>query len=166
MECLAFSELHTSGEPNRPLTLILLKSVAIRLPFLSRYFCKSMPSSCQKVVYTPPICIAIRFPFVSRYFCRSIRVRGRWDTPQNPPEFAQPRLSRAKWHRSNTAKFVASHLGKTSHIGTNTPTFVPGNDRRLTYSNRAVQIRVGLELADTQQNLFRMRLKASYTMIR
>ena len=26
----------------------------------------------QKVVYTPPICIAIRLPFVSRYFCRSL----------------------------------------------------------------------------------------------
>ena len=40
-----------------------------------------MPSSWQKVVYTPPICITIRLPFVSRYFCRSIRVRGRWNTP-------------------------------------------------------------------------------------
>ena len=29
----------------------------------------------------------------------------------NPPEFAQPRLSRAEWHRSKTPKFVASHLG-------------------------------------------------------
>ena len=63
------------------LTPILLKSITIHLPFLSRYFCKSMPSSWQKVVYTPPICIAIRLPFVSRYFFRSIRVRGRWDTP-------------------------------------------------------------------------------------
>ena len=50
-------------------------------PISMAYFCKSMPSSWQKVVYTPPICIAIRLPFVSRYFCRSIRVRGRWDTP-------------------------------------------------------------------------------------
>ena len=40
-------------------------------------------------------------------------------------EFAQPRLSRAKWRRSNTPKFVASHLGNTRHIGTNTPKFVP-----------------------------------------
>ena len=70
-----------SGESHRPLTLILLKSIAIRLPFLSRCFCKSMPFSWQRVVYTPPICIAIRLPFVSRYFCRSIRVRGRWNTP-------------------------------------------------------------------------------------
>ena len=30
---------------------------------------------------TPPVCIMIHLPFVSRYFCRSIRVRGRWDTP-------------------------------------------------------------------------------------
>ena len=41
-----------------------------------------MPSSWQKVVYTPPICIKIRLPFVSRCFCKSIRVRGRWNTPQ------------------------------------------------------------------------------------
>ena len=34
-------------------------------PFLSRYFGESMPSSWQKVVYTPPICITIRL--VSRY---------------------------------------------------------------------------------------------------
>ena len=26
-------------------------------------------------------CIAVRLPFVSRYFCRSIRVRGCWNTP-------------------------------------------------------------------------------------
>ena len=43
----------------------------------------------------------------------------------NPPEFAQPRVSRAKWHRSNTPRFVASRRGNTSHIGTNTPKFVP-----------------------------------------
>ena len=70
-----------SGESNRPLTPILLKSIAIHLPFLSRYFGKSMPSSWQKVLYTPPICITIRLPFVSRYFFGSIRVRGRWNTP-------------------------------------------------------------------------------------
>ena len=69
-----------TGESNRPLTPILLKSIAIHLPFLSRYFCKSMPSVWQKVAYTP-ICIAIRLPFVSQYFFRSIRVRGHWNTP-------------------------------------------------------------------------------------
>ena len=58
------------------------KSIAIHLPFLSRYFGKSMPSSWQNVLYTPPICITIRLPFVSRYFFRSIRVRGRWNTPK------------------------------------------------------------------------------------
>ena len=31
--------------------------------------------------YTAPSCITIRLPFVSRYLCRSIRVRGRWNTP-------------------------------------------------------------------------------------
>ena len=78
-----------SGESNRPLTPRLLQSIAIHLPFLSRYFCKSMPSesSWQKVVHTPPICITIRLPFVSRYFCRSIRVRGRWDTPHPSSRF-------------------------------------------------------------------------------
>ena len=75
--------LPNSGESNRPLTPILLKSIAIHLPCLSRYSCKSMPSPWQKVAYTPPICITIRLPFVSRYFCRSIRVRGRWNTPTN-----------------------------------------------------------------------------------
>ena len=54
-----------------------------------------MPSSWQKVAYTPPICIAIRLPFVSRYFCRSIRVRGRWDTPNNQKGIS-PEL-RATW---------------------------------------------------------------------
>ena len=46
---------------------MLLKSMAIHLPFPSRYFCKTMPSSWQKAVYTtpilyhdtPPICIAM-----------------------------------------------------------------------------------------------------------
>ena len=74
---------------NRPLTPILLKSIAIHLPFVSRYFCKRMPSSWQKVVYTPPICVTIRLPFVSRCFCRSIRVRGRWNTPQKRRERRQ-----------------------------------------------------------------------------
>ena len=56
------------------------ESIAMHLPFLSRYFCKSMPSSWQKVVYTPPIGITIRLPFVSRYFRRSIRLRGCWNS--------------------------------------------------------------------------------------
>ena len=72
------------GESNRPLTPILLKSIAIHLPFLSRCFGKSMPSSWQKVADTLPICITIQLPFVSRYLCRSIRVRGRWNTRKDP----------------------------------------------------------------------------------
>ena len=64
------------------MTPILWKIIAIHLPFLSRYFCKSITSFWQKVVYTPPICITMRLPFVSRDFCRSIRVRGRWNTPK------------------------------------------------------------------------------------
>ena len=73
-----------SGELHRPLTPILLKSIGIHLPFLSRYFGKNMPPSWQKVVYTPPICIAIRLPFLSQDFCGSIRVRGRGNTPIGP----------------------------------------------------------------------------------
>ena len=48
-----------SEESNRPLTPILLKSIVIHLPFLSRYFYKSMPSSWQRV--------DIHHHFVSRY---------------------------------------------------------------------------------------------------
>ena len=43
----------------------------------------------ESSIYTPPICIAIRLPFLSRYFCRSIRVRGRWDTPNGTLEASQ-----------------------------------------------------------------------------
>ena len=50
-------------------------------PISMAYFCKCLPFLWQKVVYTPPIYITIRLPFASRYFCGSIRVRGRWDTP-------------------------------------------------------------------------------------
>ena len=49
-----------------------------------------MPFSWQRVVYTPPICITMRLPFVSRYFCRSIRVRGHWCTPNFLPCPPQP----------------------------------------------------------------------------
>ena len=77
--------INTSGESNRPLTPILLKSIAIHLPFLSRLLMQSMPSFWQKVLCTPhnlyhdtpPICIADTF-------CRSIRVGGRWSTPKIP----------------------------------------------------------------------------------
>ena len=58
------------------------------------YFCKSMPSLWQKVVYTPPICITIRLPFVSRYFCGSIRVRGRWATPNKNQSSKYPGRNR------------------------------------------------------------------------
>ena len=66
--CFTPPSPHMSGESHRPMTLILLKSIAIRLPSLSRYFCKSMPSCWQKVVYIPPICVTIWLPFVSRCF--------------------------------------------------------------------------------------------------
>ena len=46
-------------------------------------FCTSTPSSWQKVVHTSPICITIRLPFVLRYFCKSIWVRGRRNTPKD-----------------------------------------------------------------------------------
>ena len=73
----------TLAESKRPLTRILLTSIAIYLLVLSRYLCRSMPSSWQKVVYTPPTCNTIGFLFVSRHLCRSIRVRSRWNTPNN-----------------------------------------------------------------------------------
>ena len=82
-----------SGESNQHLTLIFLKSIAMHLPFLSQYFCKSMPSFWQKAVYTPPICITIRLPFVSRYFCRSIRVRGVVGRPPNLIKHSSENLS-------------------------------------------------------------------------
>ena len=87
--------VRTSGESNRPLTPIHVKKYRDAPPISIAYFCKSMPSSWQKVVYTPPIYITIRLPFVSRYFCRSIRVRGRWDTPKNRdvcPKYTHLRL--------------------------------------------------------------------------
>ena len=60
---------------------VMMSCQRVHLPFLPRYFRKSMPSPWQKVVCTPPIRITIQLPLVSRYFCRSIRVRGRWNTP-------------------------------------------------------------------------------------
>ena len=52
-----------SGESHRPLTPILLKSIAIHLRFLSRYFRKSMAESSIYTTNlyhdTPPICITI-----------------------------------------------------------------------------------------------------------
>ena len=59
----------TSGESNRPLTPILLKSIAIHLPFLSRYFCQTHALLlAESRIYTtslyrdpPPICIAILY---------------------------------------------------------------------------------------------------------
>ena len=44
-----------SGESNRPLTPILRKSIAIHLPFLSRYFCKSMPFSFSRTLKSTQI---------------------------------------------------------------------------------------------------------------
>ena len=56
-----------SGQSNRLLTPMLLKGIAIQLPLLSRYFCKSMPSSWQKVVYTVICGCARSFP--ERSYC-------------------------------------------------------------------------------------------------
>ena len=38
------------GESHRPLTLIFLKSIAIHLPFLSRYFCKSLVAPYRAIL--------------------------------------------------------------------------------------------------------------------
>ena len=60
---------------------------------IARCFCKSIRLLLAEVVYTPPICLTIRLPFVSRYFCRSIRVRGRWDTPNKCSAISIQRFS-------------------------------------------------------------------------
>ena len=67
--------------------------------FLLRCFCKSMPPSWQKVVHTPPVCIAIRL--------QSIRVRGRWNTPQLPPP---PTPTESKIRRSSEANSGSIHV--------------------------------------------------------
>ena len=83
------------------------KRIATHIPFISRCFCKSMPSPWQKVVYPPPICVTIRLPFVSRYFCRSIRVRGRWNTPN----LSQRRHDRLYLHGPHPRKTMAWNHG-------------------------------------------------------
>ena len=80
----------------------------------------------------------------------------------NPPDFAQPRLSRVK-ARSSPARgykfgcvcsYMAGHypgILMTGHIGTNTPKFVPlaGDDCALTLLKRGCASSVvGLELAE------------------
>ena len=71
-----------------------------------------MPSSWQKVVHTPPICITIRLPFVSRYFCRSIRVRGRWNTSNNV-------ITLIFWDRSRGSLRPLSESGKKNSLKIN-----------------------------------------------
>ena len=56
--------------------LMLLKKYRDTPPISIAILCKSMPSSWQRVVYTPytpPIWITIRLPCASRCFCRSTR---------------------------------------------------------------------------------------------
>ena len=61
--------LHSSKKSKRPLTPILLNSIAIHLTCLLLYFCKRIPSSWQKSSIfttslhhdTPPVCIAMPF---------------------------------------------------------------------------------------------------------
>ena len=62
---IIISNVRSIIDSKQPPTPILLKSVAIHLPFPSRYFCMSMPSCWQKVIVTPPITITIRLPFVA-----------------------------------------------------------------------------------------------------
>ena len=92
-----------------------------------------MPSSWQRVVYTPPICITIRLPFVSQYFSRSIRVRGRWDTPNklwhiisyhvrhsSPGPSGKCRFGRlsAGFHLLDLFSLVKKHI-KKNHVNKN-----------------------------------------------
>ena len=83
-----------SGESHRPLTPILLEKYRDTPPISIAIFWQNMPSSWQNVLYTPPICITIRLPFVSRYFFRSIRVRGRWNTPNLNQYIFNPDISK------------------------------------------------------------------------
>ena len=62
---------------------------------------------------------------------------------QTPPEFAQSCLSRSKRQIKHT-QICSLRLCNACHMGTNAP--LDGDDCRLTYSNWAVQSRVGLEL--------------------
>ena len=50
-----------------------------------------------------------------------------------PTRICTARFSRAKSHRSNIPKFVASHLCKTSHTGTDAPKFVPSRRGWLSF---------------------------------
>ena len=67
----------------------------MHLPFLSSYSCESMPSSWLRGAHTP-LCIAIRLPFVSQYFCKNIRVRGPCNNPsywlESPEAIARRKL--------------------------------------------------------------------------
>ena len=112
LQLLRHTLLHL-GESHRPLTPIRLKSTAIHLPFLSRRFCKSMPPSWLKVVYTPPKCITMRLPFVSRCFCKRIRIRGRW--PMRAPQ--KNEIYFRNWGRpiaSNKGQILIWHLTKST----------------------------------------------------
>ena len=99
-----------SGESSRPLTPILLQKYRDTPPFLSRYFCRSMPSSWQKVVYTSPMCITIRLPFVSRCLCRS---RGSLGHPQRigqEPSGTSQRLAIGHRQLSHNSSFYRRSL--------------------------------------------------------
>ena len=78
-----------SGESHRPLTAILLKSIAIHLRFLPRYFCKSTPSphpphtkklSTDSVHY---LLISLDGSHLYRDVCRSTRIRIHWNIPKS-----------------------------------------------------------------------------------
>ena len=73
-----------------PLIVLPLKTSATdpdtcekHLRFLSRYLCKKMPSSWQKVVYARPLCITMLLPLLLRYFGGSTTVRSCWNTPNH-----------------------------------------------------------------------------------
>ena len=70
-------------EPNRSLSLMLLKSIATHHPFLARCFGKRMPSSWQKVGENTTDLYHDAAPIlVSRCFCRSLGIRGHWNPPK------------------------------------------------------------------------------------
>ena len=70
-----------SGESRRRQTPILLKSIAIHLPSLMRCFGKVCPPLAESIILFTNNLYRDTAPVVLRYLCRSIRVRGRWNTP-------------------------------------------------------------------------------------
>ena len=121
--CIEFGGgAHSSGESRRPLTTILLQSIAIHLPFLQRYSCKGY---------------ALFLVGSSTYTIHSYR-HALAEAPICAAAFEQVQITQIKH-----TQILHPHTGvSTSQTGANTPesvTFSLGMTALLTSSNRAVQ---------------------------